>query len=84
MLGDEVLTPDSCRFVEASGIVIGQDPLWLDKQHLRDKVERTCGKDPVTPQVFPPPVIDETTRRYRLIFERLTGCRLEEFSLDYP
>lgn len=82
VLGDEVLTPDSCRFVEADKIIVGQEPPWLDKQYLRDEVTQVCGKGPVTPQDFSPQVIEETARRYRLIFERLTGQPLEQFLLD--
>lgn len=52
LLADECLTPDSCRFVEASRITIGEDPDWMDKQYVREEAERIWEKQERAPLVF--------------------------------
>lgn len=80
VLGDECLTPDSCRFVRADGIVVGQEPAWLDKQYLRVAAERMWAGGKV-PLDFSPDVITETMRRYEAIVGALTGASLAGFQL---
>ena len=79
VLGDECLTPDSCRFVRADRIVIGQEPPWLDKQYLREEAERVWAGGKKSPIVFSPAVISETTIRYEDIVDELTGGSLMLF-----
>lgn len=79
VLGDECLTPDSCRFVRADGITIGQEPAWLDKQYLREEAERAWAGGKKSPIAFSPAVINGTTIRYEDIVDELTGGSLMLF-----
>jgi phosphoribosylaminoimidazole-succinocarboxamide synthase len=71
ILIDEVLTPDSSRFLVQEGP--GSAPVNLDKQFIRDYLE-TTGWDKNSP---PPPLPDDITtecrRRYLVMLERLIG-----------
>ncbi|MEX0909489.1 MAG: phosphoribosylaminoimidazolesuccinocarboxamide synthase [Gemmatimonadaceae bacterium] len=83
ILVDEVLTPDSSRFWPADRYEEGAAPPSLDKQPLRDHLERekTAGRwngDPPPPPL-PTDVIDSMSRRYLDIFQRLTGDALPSF-----
>ncbi len=85
VLGDECLTPDSCRFVRADGLTVGQEPAWLDKQYLREEAEHVWASGKKSPIAFSPAVIEETTLRYEQIVEALTGVALETFQATrYP
>ncbi len=79
VLADECLTPDSCRFVKSDGIVVGQEPAWLDKQYLREEAERVWAGGKKTPIVFSPSVIRGTTLRYEAIVHALTDTSLDMF-----
>lgn len=73
VLADEVLTPDSSRFWSVETYRPGTAQASLDKQYVRDYVltidwNRTPPGPPLTPEV-----VAETARRYREIYERLTG-----------
>ncbi len=72
-LCDEVLTPDSSRFWEASAWQPGTTPPSFDKQPVRDWLESTgWDKRPPAP-ALPPEVVQETSDRYVSAYERLTG-----------
>jgi phosphoribosylaminoimidazole-succinocarboxamide synthase len=72
-LCDEVLTPDSSRFWEASAWQPGTTPPSFDKQPVRDWLETTgWDKRPPAP-ALPPEVVQETSDRYVSAYERLTG-----------
>ena len=73
VLADECLTPDSCRFVSADGIVIGQEPTWLDKQYLREEAERLWADGKKVPVTFSHDAILETVLRYEQITSALTA-----------
>jgi phosphoribosylaminoimidazole-succinocarboxamide synthase len=76
LLIDEALTPDSSRFCEAEGYEPGGQARSLDKQYVRDYVEQTgWNKQPPAPSL-PADVIEQMTRRYTEIYERITGERL--------
>ncbi len=72
-LCDEVLTPDSSRFWEASAWEPGTTPASFDKQPVRDWLESTgWDKTPPAP-ALPPEVVEATSERYVAAYERLTG-----------
>jgi phosphoribosylaminoimidazole-succinocarboxamide synthase len=76
VLIDELLTPDSSRFWEASRYKIGQSQPSYDKQPVRDWLSQTgWNKEPPAP-ALPPEVVEATSRRYREAYERLTGKKL--------
>ena len=76
ILIDELLTPDSSRFWDASQYKVGQSQSSYDKQPVRDwLVQSGWDKEPPAP-MLPPEVIEATTERYRQAYEKLTGKRL--------
>ncbi len=77
VLIDELLTPDSSRFWEASQYKPGQSQPSYDKQPVRDWLEKSgWNKQPPAP-TLPDEVIEATSRRYREAYERLTGEKLQ-------
>jgi len=77
ILIDELLTPDSSRFWDASQYQAGKSQPSYDKQPVRDwLVQSGWNKEPPAP-MLPPNVIEATTMRYREAYERLTGKELE-------
>lgn len=73
LLIDEALTPDSSRFWEAATYRAGMATASMDKQYVRDYVERIgWTKTPPAPPL-PADVIAEMSRRYLDIFRRVTG-----------
>ena len=78
-LVDEVLTPDSSRFFKAAEHKPGTTPISWDKQIVRDYLNglKNWDKKPPGPEL-PPEIVKETARRYREIFELVTGKPLEE------
>lgn len=76
ILIDELLTPDSSRFWDASRYEVGKSQPSFDKQPVRDwLVQSGWNKEPPAP-ILPPDVIEATSKRYREAYERLTGKRL--------
>lgn len=77
ILIDELLTPDSSRFWEASAYVAGQSQPSFDKQPVRDWLAQSgWDKKPPAPQL-PVEVIQQTTERYVEAYRRLTGKELK-------
>jgi len=73
ILCDEVLTPDSSRFWPHDTYKPGQGQKSLDKQYVRDYLEKIkWNKQPPAPQL-PDEVVQETSRKYRDIYKRITG-----------
>ncbi len=73
VLGDEVLTPDSSRFWEASTWAPGAAQPSYDKQFVRDWLT-SSGWDRVSePPELPADVVTATRERYVTAYERLTG-----------
>ncbi len=69
---DEVLTPDSSRFWDASVYAPGQSPPSFDKQYVRDFVAASgWNKEPPAPELAPE-VISGTRERYARAYELLT------------
>ena len=75
-IGDEMLTPDSSRFWPADSYRPGGPQPSLDKQFVRDHVERLgWNKRPPAPRL-PAEVIEGLRQRYLDLFRRLTGSDL--------
>jgi phosphoribosylaminoimidazole-succinocarboxamide synthase len=75
-IGDEMLTPDSSRFWPKGSYRPGSSPPSLDKQFVRDYVEGLgWNKKPPAP-VLPPEIVEGLSKRYREIFETLTGTTI--------
>lgn len=71
-LMDEVLTPDSSRFWEASSWKPGSNPQSYDKQFVRDYLE-TLDWDKTAPGPnLPEAIKDKTLQRYQQAFDTLT------------
>ena len=76
ILCDEVLTPDSSRFWPKQDYEPGRGQKSLDKQYVRDYLEKIkWDKKPPCPEL-PSEVIQETSRKYREIYRRITGKEL--------
>ena len=70
---DELLTPDSSRFWDASQYEVGHSQPSFDKQPVRDWLLASgWDKKPPAP-MLPPEVIERTSRRYREVYSKLTG-----------
>jgi phosphoribosylaminoimidazole-succinocarboxamide synthase len=73
VIADEMLTPDSSRFWPASSYRPGGAQASLDKQFVRDYVERLgWDKRPPAPRL-PGEIVDGLRSRYLDIYHRLTG-----------
>lgn len=73
---DELLTPDSSRFWDASLYEIGKSQPSFDKQPVRDWTANTgWNKQPPGPELTDE-VVEKSTKRYREAYERLAGQRL--------
>jgi phosphoribosylaminoimidazole-succinocarboxamide synthase len=70
---DELLTPDSSRFWDASQYEVGHSQPSFDKQPVRDwLLDSGWDKEPPAP-TLPPEVIERTSKRYREVYSKLTG-----------
>ena len=70
---DELLTPDSSRFWDASQYEVGHSQPSFDKQPVRDWLSASgWSKEPPAP-MLPPEVIERTSKRYREVYRKLTG-----------
>lgn len=70
---DELFTPDSSRFWPRDRYRPGQPQPSYDKQIIRDALEQTSwDKKPPAPRLRTE-VLEQATRAYREIFEKLTG-----------
>jgi len=79
ILIDEVLTPDSSRFWDASTYEPGRAQESFDKQYVRDYLETLdWGKTYPGPEL-PEHVVDGTRARYVEAFERITTGSFERY-----
>jgi phosphoribosylaminoimidazole-succinocarboxamide synthase len=70
---DELLTPDSSRFWDASRYEVGHSQHSFDKQPVRDwLVDSGWDRKPPAP-MLPLEVIEKTSERYRDVYRKLTG-----------
>jgi phosphoribosylaminoimidazole-succinocarboxamide synthase len=76
-IGDELLTPDSSRFMLAEEWEPGTSLRYLDKQFLRDWAitERSDWDRTAPGPEIPEAVVEATRNRYVEAYERLTGDR---------
>ncbi len=82
VLIDELLTPDSSRFWDATSYQPGEDPPSFDKQFVRDWLAAS-GWDRQTPGPdLPQGVVEGTRARYLEAYERLTGSPLPAEVMD--
>ncbi len=73
ILIDELLTPDSSRFWEASGYEPGRSQPNFDKQFVRDWLDaQGWDHEPPAPEL-PKDIVSRTTERYKEAYQRLTG-----------
>jgi len=73
---DELLTPDSSRFWEADRYEVGRSQPSYDKQPVRDWLVRSGWDEGSPPPTLPPDVIEGTAKRYREVYQKLTGTVL--------
>lgn len=79
VLADEVLTPDSSRFWDASAWQPGRSLPSFDKQYVRDWLAQESGWDKASdtpPPPLPPEVVEATRERYFEAYRRLVGRSL--------
>jgi len=81
---DELLTPDSSRFWDASQYEAGRSQLSFDKQPVRDWL-LASGWDKESPApILPQEVIEGTSKRYREVYSKLAeGVLGEKQDGDY-
>lgn len=77
VIADEMLTPDSSRFWEASGYVPGRAQKSFDKQYLREWLETLDWDKTYPAPKLPSEVIEKTAEKYREAYKRITGKELE-------
>lgn len=78
VLIDEVLTPDSSRFWDAGQYAVGRSQPSFDKQPVRDWLA-TSGWDKQPPApMLPQEVIEKTSQRYKIAYEKLVGKSLQK------
>lgn len=75
---DELLTPDSSRYWDASELSPGSEPPSFDKQIVRDWLEKqTWDKLPPGPEV-PENIVNRTRYRYEEVYARLKDIQHEQ------
>ncbi|WP_433619108.1 phosphoribosylaminoimidazolesuccinocarboxamide synthase [Paenibacillus cellulositrophicus] len=72
ILIDEIFTPDSSRFWAKENYALDIEIDSMDKEPVRSYLASTPWDKNSQPDPLPQPVVDETTRRYMNIYERLT------------
>jgi len=76
ILIDELLTPDSSRFWPKDDFEPGRSQKSFDKQFVRDYLIKIgWDKNPPAPEL-PKEIIQETTKKYLKIYEKITGEKL--------
>ena len=79
ILIDEILTPDSSRFWDASRYQAGGPQPSYDKQYVRDWLEaQAWDKMPPGPEL-PEEVVSGTRQRYITAYERITGSSFQHY-----
>lgn len=77
VIADEIFTPDSSRFWDASEYVAGKPQKSFDKQYLREWLEKSdWDKQPPAPYL-PQDVVEATSEKYVEAYEKITGKKFE-------
>jgi phosphoribosylaminoimidazole-succinocarboxamide synthase len=79
ILIDEILTPDSSRFWDASAYEPGRAQASYDKQPIRDWLETQPWDKTYPGPELPAEIVDGTRARYVAAFERITGASFERY-----
>jgi phosphoribosylaminoimidazole-succinocarboxamide synthase len=79
ILVDEVLTPDSSRFWDASTYEPGHGQPSYDKQYVRDWLEAQPWPKTYPGPELPPDVVAGTRSRYVAAFEMITGGSFDRY-----
>lgn len=74
ILIDEVLTPDSSRFWDASLYKVGESPVSYDKQFIRDYIETTEWDKNSPAPVLPDEIISNTLNKYNEILTKIENA----------
>jgi phosphoribosylaminoimidazole-succinocarboxamide synthase len=82
VLIDEVMTPDSSRFWDASTYEPGGPQASFDKQFVRDWLETQPWDKTAPGPELPPDVVAGTRARYVEAFERITGGSFARYLRD--
>lgn len=73
MLIDEVMTPDSSRFWDATLYAKGRPQDSFDKQFVRDYLESIRWEKKPPAPALPPDIVAKTRAKYVQAYERITG-----------
>ncbi len=76
---DEILTPDSSRFWDASDYEPGRAQASFDKQFVRDWLETQPWDKTYPGPELPAEIVAGTRERYVAAFERITGAGFERY-----
>jgi phosphoribosylaminoimidazole-succinocarboxamide synthase len=79
VLADEVLTPDSSRFWDATAYEPGRAQASYDKQYVRDWLESQPWDKTAPGPELPDEVVTGTRARYVEAFERITGASFARY-----
>ncbi|TGM33317.1 phosphoribosylaminoimidazolesuccinocarboxamide synthase [Leptospira levettii] len=74
VLIDEILTPDSSRYWDASTYVLGKTPASFDKQILRNWLESTSWDKNPPPPKLPESLIQELRKKYLELEDKINIC----------
>ncbi|WP_410771482.1 phosphoribosylaminoimidazolesuccinocarboxamide synthase [Fontibacillus sp. BL9] len=77
ILIDEIFTPDASRFWAKENYALDIEIDSMDKEPVRTYLAGSDWDKNSQPDPLPTQVVEETTRRYREIFSRLTGQELK-------
>ncbi len=73
ILIDELLTPDSSRFWDASRYAPGASPVSFDKQFIRDYLETTSWDKKSSPPPLPDEIVEKTRQKYEEIMNKISS-----------
>ncbi|AWB43386.1 phosphoribosylaminoimidazolesuccinocarboxamide synthase [Paenibacillus sp. CAA11] len=76
ILIDEIFTPDASRFWAKENYALDTEIDSMDKEPVRTYLANSDWDKNSQPAPLPPLVVEETSRRYREIYYRLTGQQL--------
>jgi phosphoribosylaminoimidazole-succinocarboxamide synthase len=79
LLIDEILTPDSSRFWDATTYEPGRAQASFDKQFVRDWLEAQAWGKTAPGPALPDEIVAGTRQRYVEAFERITGSSFERY-----